>query len=110
MATIAKVWEGSVDDLDGCYHKIIDLMECVHNLDGNYCENEVLQVAKVLQDFTINDMDEVDRLNIDIIDDDDEDYDDTDDEVHISERELTPYANRDLDELLSMLENGLGRE
>ena len=71
MAKI-EVWEGSVDDLDGCYHKVIALMECVHNLDGNYDESEVLQVAKELQNFTINDMEAIDQLNIDIYDDDEE--------------------------------------
>ena len=80
MAKI-KLWEGSVDELDGCYSKIIALMECVHNLDGNYDVGEVLQVAKVLQDFTINDMDAIDQLNIDIYDDDDDFIDDDDDEV-----------------------------
>lgn len=65
-----EIWEGSVDDLEnGCYSKIIALMECVHNLDGNYDESEVLQVAKELQNFTINDMESIDKLNIDIIDD-----------------------------------------
>ena len=76
MSVIAKLWEGSVDDLDGCYSKIIAVMECVHNQDGNFCEDEVLQVAKELQSFTINDMEAIDQLNIDIIDEDDDEYED----------------------------------
>jgi len=66
MAT-ATLWEG---ELDGdVYHKLVELMECVHNLDGNYNISEALQVAKVLQDFTVNDLDHIDTLNIDIHED-----------------------------------------
>ncbi len=43
-------------------------MECVHNLDGNYDENEVLHVVKEIQDFTFNDFEVIEQLNIDIID------------------------------------------
>ena len=68
MDTVAKLRNGNKDDLDGFYYKIISVMECVHNLDGNYDENEVLHVAKELQDFTFNDFEVIEQLNIDIID------------------------------------------
>ena len=65
----AELWSGEISD--EVYTKIISLMECVHNLDGNYDLSEVLEVAKVLQDFTVNDMENIDELNIDIHDEDD---------------------------------------
>ncbi|MDE0315415.1 MAG: hypothetical protein OXM61_10970 [Candidatus Poribacteria bacterium] len=63
MAT-ATLWSGELDD--DVYCKLVSIMECVHNLDGNLDESEALQVAKVLQDFTVNDLDHIDTLNIDI--------------------------------------------
>lgn len=71
MDTKAELWEGSIEDIDDCYDKIVNLMETVHNLDGNFDENEVLHVVKDLQDFTINDMESIDKLNIDLVDIDD---------------------------------------
>lgn len=63
----AKIFGGG--ELDGnVYCKIVSLMEVVHNLDGNYNESEALQVAKELQNFTINDLDAIDRLSIDVED------------------------------------------
>jgi len=66
MAT-ATLWEGEL--CDDVYDKLVSIMECVHNLDGNCDESEALQVAKVLQDFTVNDLDHIDSLNIDIEED-----------------------------------------
>lgn len=63
----ATVWQGELSGEVFC--KLVHLMETVHNLDGNYDENEALQVAKVLQDFTMNDLEHIDSLNIDIHDD-----------------------------------------
>ncbi len=68
MDSIARLRNGNSDDLDGFYYKVISLMECVHNLDGNYDENEVLHVVKEIQDFTFNDFEVIEQLNIDIID------------------------------------------
>ena len=105
----ATLWSGQLSD--EVYGKIISLMECVHNLDGNYDESEALQVAKVLQDFTLNDLDEIDTLNIDIHDDDDDDTepagysDDDEQQRYVSAREIEQE-----DELISMLTEGIGRQ
>ena len=63
--TEATVFGGK--ELDGnVFCKIVNLMEVVHNLPGNYDEVEALQVAKELQNFTINDLDHIDSLDIDL--------------------------------------------
>ena len=45
------------------FGKIVDLMECIHNLDGNYDESEVLQVADALRDFSSSDLDHINSLD-----------------------------------------------
>ena len=87
----AELWSGEISD--EVYTKIISVMECVHNLDGNYDLSEVLQVAKVLQDFTINDMENIDELNIDIYDEDD----------YEPVRPLTEADIKQADRLIAML-------
>ena len=59
--TIASLKKGQLND--EVYGKIVDLMECVHNLDGNYDESEVLQVADMLQNFSSNDLDHINSLD-----------------------------------------------
>ena len=102
----ATLWSGQLSD--EVYCKLVSIMECVHNLDGNYDESEALQVAKVLQDFTINDLDEIDQLNIDIHDDDDLEpagySDDPEQQRYVSARE-----RQQADEIISMLTDGIGR-
>ena len=101
--TTARLWSGELSD--EVYGKIINIMECVHNLDGNYCESEALQVAKVLQDFTLNDIEEIDQLNIDIHDDDEYDTDDNTGETYVSPPQLDQA-----DELISLLTDSIERQ
>ena len=45
--------------------KITDIMECVHNLDGNYDESEVRRVANALRDLTQSEFSEIQSLTFD---------------------------------------------
>lgn len=65
MAT-ATLWEGELDD--DVYWKLVAIMEAVQNTPGNFDESEALVVAKVLQDFTVNDLEHIDTLNIEVDD------------------------------------------
>lgn len=55
--------------------KILNIMECVWNLDGNCDDNEIKRVVNVLRDLEQSDFDELQNLSFDYLtieEDDDE--------------------------------------
>ena len=46
-------------------YKITNIMECVHNLDGNYDESEIHKVANALRDLTQSEFSELQSLTSD---------------------------------------------
>lgn len=44
---------------------IVAVMECVHNLDGNYDQREINKVADVLRHLTADEFDELQSLTYD---------------------------------------------
>ena len=47
---------------DSLYCKVVDIMEVVHNLDGNYDLSEVGKVIDSLRNLTIEDLEAMDDL------------------------------------------------
>ena len=92
----ATLWGGDISS--EVYNKIVNVMECVHNQPGNYDESEVLEVAKQLQGFTTNDIDEIDQLTIDIREDDEDE-----DEELVEDTTGIPYADDAVTEVLAIL-------
>ena len=79
--------------------KVIRVMECVHSLDGNFDEREIMQVIDTLKWLEDDDLEEINNLphSDDYHYEDDEDDEDEDDNIN-------PNAERDIRQADMVLE------